>query len=253
MTIPKNAGLSHLADVAEQARRDGLQILHSYPIRKKHEPRRLNPNRAGIEWLESDANHFDRDTEIEAVVTMEGTGQPANAEPELIVHRAYGSEHKSYPRPMFQIIPRDAFSGMGPSVQPCPGCYDFARTWACPDHGERHYDTDVKVWRIAHTDNLDCECSSCQPVGFSAPEAVTEVYRRIEEATAFAPLDPIEGHGTGEMRGILALAAYGTTSRRPEPFSITLTGTFTLEISGDTTQADEATVQIEVDRNEGTP
>lgn len=244
--MPKNSGLSHLADVA---RRDGLQILHSYPIRKKREPRRLNPNLAGIEWLESDANNFDDDTEIEGSGPMEGTGLPADAKPEFLVDYAAGRERKSNPRPMFQIIPRDAFSGMAPSVQPCPGCYDFARAWTCPDHAERHYDPDHKVWRIVHTpDAPGCECNGCQPVGFSAPEAITETYRRIVAAEqpglagSFFTNAVLEQHREADLRDRLA---------QLEDDSIT--GTFTLEITGDTLQADGATIQIEVGRSEGTP
>jgi hypothetical protein len=134
MTIPKTAGLSHLADVAnEQA------LTFHYPIKKRREPRRLRPNLDAIRYLEIEA---EEDTEIEYVQQMDGSDR------ELNVQFAYGRGAKSYPRPMFQIIPRDAFSGMGPSVKPC-SCDRFDYSWdytRCEAHREISWDAERRQW-----------------------------------------------------------------------------------------------------------
>ena len=134
MTIPKNAGLSHLADVAS--------AIEYYPVKRRGQKRSLFPNYAAIEWLESSENDFD-DTEVEFVTAMDGTGS------ELNVTFAFGRGTKSYPRPMFQIIPRDAFSGMGQAVTPC-SCDRFDLSWdatRCEAHAEVEWDWERKAWK----------------------------------------------------------------------------------------------------------
>ena len=127
MTIRKHAGLSHLADEADH-----------YPIKKRWEPRRLNPNYDAIRWLEEAAHE---DTKIAWTEPDRCTDE------ELEILHAAGADVRSYNRPMFQVIPRDAFSGMGASVTPCMACDRFDQSWACEEHPEVEWDHDQKYWK----------------------------------------------------------------------------------------------------------
>lgn len=128
----KYAGLSRLHDVAAEA--SGVEF---YPVKRQPwDTRKLNPNWDGIHWLESDANGFDDDTKIDYTENVGEEGYP-----ELVYLYAIGRLDKSYPRPMFQILPRDAFHTSGQRIEkPCPDCWDFHRSWGCEEHGERDYD-----------------------------------------------------------------------------------------------------------------
>lgn len=138
MTIPKHAGLSRLA---EAARLDGEQILHSYPVKRKGGRRRLLPNQAGIEWLESDANNFDSDTEIDEWDHRQG-------KPDGIrYYAAAAAINRTYSRPIFQILPRDAFHTAPQEVLGASACcYDFHRSWKCEEHPEVPYDHGRQLW-----------------------------------------------------------------------------------------------------------
>jgi len=75
---------------------------------------------------------------------------------------AAGRVRKSYPRPMFQVIPDGAFSGGGSSVTPCQ-CDRFDQSWNCELHpDEVAWDNERKRWRLPCTGNRTrCECDSC--------------------------------------------------------------------------------------------
>lgn len=74
---------------------------------------------------------------------------------------ARGRARKSYPRPMFQIIPRDAFSGSGHSVTPCQ-CDRFDRSWNCELHPEISWDPKRRRWdRPCTGDRTRCDCTPC--------------------------------------------------------------------------------------------
>ena len=126
----KNAGLSHLADVANEA--------DHYPVKKRWEPRRLNPNYDAIRWLE-EATHE---------ATKIAWSEPDRCtDEELQILHAEGADVRNYNRPMFQVLPRDAFSGMGALVTPCMACDRFDRSWACEEHPEVEWDHDLKRWK----------------------------------------------------------------------------------------------------------
>ena len=280
MTIPKppeNSGLSHLADAA---RRDGEQILHSYPMKKKGEPRRLLPNRAGIEWLESDANDFDDDTDIEYAEPMR------DAESVNILH-SYGRERKRYARPMFQIIPRDAFSGAQQNVTPC-SCDRFDLSWdatRCETHAEVEWDTVEAPAAVPLGERLNemyeqmiaitqgrCQCASCRagrgddPSGprvvrrgdapdgrwFFSPETQAAEARRQaaleRQRQIYAATDPNRNRPGWGYSNI----ADRWVADMPD-FTMTLEGTFnpssfSLEVSGETVQGIQS-FSIEVEPN----
>lgn len=137
MTIPKKAGLSHLADASnEQA------LTFHYPIKKKGEPRRLRPNLDAIRYLEIEA---ETDTEIhseydagESVFDEDDTFLGV----EFKVQRALGyfgaRQTGMYPWPMFQTFPATALKAKGVVyLDPCPACDDWSRTSRCEEHHDR--------------------------------------------------------------------------------------------------------------------
>lgn len=132
MTIPKNAGLSHLADVAREAY--GVELY--YPIKKRRQPRRLDPNWAGIEWLEQQS---ETDTEISEEYDA---GEYDGGETVFRVQRALGWNSARrmgmYPWPMFQCFPAVSFkASMFRYLDPCPDCDDWSRTSKCEVHHDR--------------------------------------------------------------------------------------------------------------------
>lgn len=108
-----------------------------YPVRRRGEPRRLNPDWEAIACLEQD---LDDDTEIIHRRVM------IAADEQLIIERAAGSVVKQYRRPMIQPLPLGATSTLGQQVEPCPDCYDFHRTWACAEHPELPYNHKTQQW-----------------------------------------------------------------------------------------------------------
>lgn len=119
---PKHGGLSQLADTADPSH---------YPVRRRGQKRALNPNWAGIAWLEAKelAN-----TEVMAEPYAEAAG--------VTYPRAYGwyaaKRAGHYPRPMMQIFNDGATSSSQMIYQnPCPDCDNWARSWNCPRHEDR--------------------------------------------------------------------------------------------------------------------
>ena len=113
--------------------------MDHYPVKQRRQPRRLNPNTDGITWLEAES---EGDTEICSEEVFEDDG--------IKYTRAFGRVSKSYPRPMFQIIPNAAFSVMGQSVTPCQ-CDRFDQSWNCEIHPEVAWDTERKRWKLPCT------------------------------------------------------------------------------------------------------
>lgn len=116
------SGLSHFADVASGEDR--------YPVRRRGEPRRLNPNWTGITWLEAQSLE---DTKPIRHVDM-GDGLAVYVTDGYYLARRRGA----YPGPMFKIVldlPLDP--GAVVCDDPCPVCDDFSRTARCPDHPEK--------------------------------------------------------------------------------------------------------------------
>lgn len=290
MTIRKHAGLSHLADEADH-----------YPIKKRWEPRRLNPNYDAIRWLEEAAHE---DTKIAWTEPDRCTDE------ELEILHAAGADVRSYNRPMFQVIPRDAFSGMGASVTPCMACDRFDQSWACEEHPEVEWDHDQKYWKrpgmngpTAYASGTSifqmmsaqieaayrrepCTCNLCtarrgfsaeiqndgQGEGrrrlpsFEAGEIVTSGRNRpidlsqytytppFQEIRPYVPptpdYDPVEGIGTGELRGILGPDddpdRYTEEARRR--VAALPDGTIVLHVEGDS-----SSFEIEVRPNDENP
>lgn len=228
MTIPKSAGLSHLADVSnEQA------LAFHYPIKRKGERRRLNPNWDAICWLEDDSAE---DCEIEYIEPM-GSGELK----ELNVLYTFGRESKSYPRPMIQIIPRDAFSGANQSVSPC-SCDRFDYSWEhvrCEKHTEVEWDWEGRCWKRPRTGAPGCPCHECRtpPLAYASPSPTLDgLYARIleEDRLLTLPDTPItlatsfagswEGTSTDELPPTpFTLIVEGQTLQGVDHFEIEVT------------------------------
>lgn len=117
--MSKHSELSQLADAA---------FAH-YPIRRKGERRRLNPNWDGIDWLEAE-------TRGAVCVRDEFEGPDGN----LILETFGGANAKAkgaYVRPMILEMPLGVGSASPVSVIPCPGCDDWSRTSKCRTHHDR--------------------------------------------------------------------------------------------------------------------
>lgn len=226
MTIPKNAGLSRLAGE-----------VFSYPVKKKHQPRRLDPNWGGIIWLEDQAEtNTEIAEEYDAGEPMPGGGS------EFKIQRAlgwYNAKRSMYPSPMFQT-----FSGfkahMITYTDPCPACDDWSRTSRCPEHHDRDgvagLDMEHKR-RVARAN----ERAQREQEPF-----LEHLQRQYEEAARLIRnqelLDP--NRWVPDARERVASLA---------DMTIDIEGTFDpgiLEITGETVQSASSTVQIEVESND---
>jgi hypothetical protein len=102
-----------------------------YPIKKKGTRRRLNPNRAAIEWLDEDCQSS---TTIVAL--------REDPDVDLVVQRTNGGEWtrdetSNYVRPMIQVLGGGSATPRN-FANPCPACDDWSRTANCADHPERN-------------------------------------------------------------------------------------------------------------------
>jgi hypothetical protein len=161
MTLPpKELGL---ADLAEPA-------YPYYPVKRRGQKRVLNPDWRAINALEQDQAE---DCEIDYIQTQSEDGPEAG----LAYTFAYGRHAKTYPRPMFQVIHDEAFSGFrGISGTPC-SCGDFSRTVTCPDHPELPWDPARRRWIRPCTGDEVCECDTCRQarvVTYTEPEPPAE-------------------------------------------------------------------------------
>lgn len=130
----KNSGLGLLAEVAADE--------DYYPVRRRGEKRRLNPNRAAIEWLENDT--FDL-TDAGYRYLMSDTGGRYAVNDDtlddlilvlVLVTRAYGSTLGTHHnRPMFECFKITGNKGTASYPDPCPDCDNFAYS---PRECERH-------------------------------------------------------------------------------------------------------------------
>ena len=105
--------------------------------------------------------HLDQDAQTEIMYTepMGGAGF------ELTRSRARGANTgRLHTRPIFQIIGDQAGNGrnLGRTPAPCAACYDFSRTWNCPDHAEVPWNPEKYDWDTPHLpDESSCRCSAC--------------------------------------------------------------------------------------------
>jgi hypothetical protein len=96
-----------------------------YPVKRKGEPRRLNPNLDGIAWLEGGRFLDDTDLELTSVGRLIALGW-------------YEARQKGmYPRALFETFDIQASSFTPQNYLGCPGCDDFSRTARCADHHDR--------------------------------------------------------------------------------------------------------------------
>lgn len=126
--MSKHSGLSQLADAATEM--ISPRLAH-YPVRRKGERRRLNPNTDGIKWLEGEA--FLEATQIvEFDVAHDGLRS-------YLTSGWYAAKRGgNYARPMFQVFRMEASSSAQIPYTPCPDCDNWARTSKC----ETHHDLD---------------------------------------------------------------------------------------------------------------
>lgn len=113
-----------------------------YPVKRRGERRRLNPNTEGIAWLDACAK---QDGEIVWECGMNDQGQMValgSATAAFILQRGNFTWDHRRPAPgcvraMIQPLPAasDRIGGDGMFCSdPCPNCYDFSYTWSCPQH-----------------------------------------------------------------------------------------------------------------------
>lgn len=141
----KNRGLGLLAEVAADE--------DYYPVRRRGEKRRLNPNRAAIEWLENDTSDL---LKAHFRYLMSDTGGRYGAaydEPLdlILVTKAYGATLGTHHnRPMFECFGITGNKGSQDYADPCPDCDNLAYSpRECERHAGRRED-DEMLARSAH-------------------------------------------------------------------------------------------------------
>lgn len=255
MTIPKDAGLSRLADVSnEQA------LTFHYPVKRRGEKRRLRPNLEAIRYLEVSSETDTEITDVQVLGTSEEWAE-MNGVRALGWYGAKRSGH--YPRRMFDVFELEASSSNTVAYpKPCPDCLDFSRTWACAEHPEIAWDTKRRVWvRHVNGDRTTCQCTPCHErreraaerssgytdMGTDGLRPPQGLYERLIEMYG----QPLPSPGFTVRQADQEAYRLANVLRRSildalPDISVTLTGTFTLEITSDTT---EASVRIEVERD----
>jgi hypothetical protein len=129
MNYIPNSGLGQLADAFQEVTRGEPY----YPVKKRGQARRLNPNWTAIAWLEAET--LGR-TKIIAVST------PYDGLRRVTTHGAAGIISRTTPgvrhsRPMFEIRnDRPGSNATSYYRDPCPNCSDLAYTRTCPEHGD---------------------------------------------------------------------------------------------------------------------
>lgn len=112
-----------------------------YPVRRRGEKRRLNPNRAAIEWLEADA---ERGMHAVTVYMMDDTGGRYSLEEAVVlrsdmlkVTRTYGANLGSHhSRPIFECFSINKVKRVTCSSSSCGNCDNFAYSFrGCELHG----------------------------------------------------------------------------------------------------------------------
>lgn len=126
-------GLSRLSDAAAV-----LTGEDHYPVRRRGEKRRLNPNTAGIAWLDSLAAQASvPEPDAEAVYDDQSfypEFTPHAGKPWIRAWKASGYAGGNLTRPMLQAFHVDKGGrGMGFDRDCCPDCYNFAYSHAPGD------------------------------------------------------------------------------------------------------------------------
>lgn len=124
----------------------------SYPVRRRGEKRRLEPNQPAIEWLERDLDRDCRTIDAEERLT-----------PGLRYTTARGRLSKQHSRPMFEVLmPTSRAFGRGVACL----CGDMARNRDCPGHPDASPYTppsDLLDYRLM----LDREAARNRPILFT--------------------------------------------------------------------------------------
>lgn len=110
-----------------------------YPVRRRGEKRRLNPNRAGIAWLDEQAAKVTATTRTR-LMDDRGVILPDNGrlKADFVVTRVYPRPRiDNHMRPMFQTFYVESWSGTTSYVNPCPDCLNMAYSWSCPKHQQQ--------------------------------------------------------------------------------------------------------------------
>lgn len=113
-----------------------------YPVKRRGERRRLNPNTEGIAWLDARAK---RDAEITREYGMNDQGVMVAADSvNAVITLQRGNSAWDHYRPaprylraMIQPLPAAPDRIDGDAMicpDPCPNCYDFSYAWSCPHH-----------------------------------------------------------------------------------------------------------------------
>lgn len=144
-----------------------------YPVKRKGERRRLNPNRAGIQHLE------EMNPQLTDVHDTQDLGEGIRY---TFSYGWYGARNKGmYPGPMFNILPLGQSSSHLTAGHNCPDCGNWARTARCETHYELGVDGIMGVDRNGNP----------VPRPLPRPEGLVQAYQRaIDEMTrAAAPVD----------------------------------------------------------------
>ncbi len=185
-----------------------------YPVKRRGERRRRDPNWPGIAWLEAESL---ADTEITSVdeVDLETDGRHESV---ILLHAEGGCNARArghFPRTMFQLIENEHSSALQMPVSPCVACYDFSRSWHCPDHPEVPWDGQWGWLRPGRT--LPRAYASPQPGGMA--EILT---RQMETyANALTPNNRLNGF---QERPMIDLSDFTITLHVQETVSTSVGG-----------------------------
>lgn len=174
----------------------------------------------------------------------------------LMVTFARGAESASGPvgvrrpgnhaRPMFQLIPDQAYSGTPTRpANPCPDCYDFSRSWNCEYHPERSYDTKTHAWGRPGQEPFS------PPAAPAIDRMLEQFTLAVEEQAAQArrmwttpmPVQPLIDRLSGEWTDIDRVPA------ELLPDNI-VTYNAEVEITGETVQGDGITIRFQAVRRD---
>ena len=207
-----------------------------YPVKRKGQRRRLDPNREGALWLEDETRD---DTEIDPEDCY-GTGEliPGTYTLEFKILRAEGyfkaRRQGHYARPMFETFGLLASSSNRvPYPAPCPDCDDWSRTSRCTEHHDRDGVAGLRMGE----ERRRARSNDGRPMLFG--DRLLELYTRagIQRSSGGADQIVRQPYPTGSRFTLGQLQAVAIDPFRPH----------TLEITGDTVQAPASTVQIEVE------
>jgi hypothetical protein len=137
-----------------------------YPVRRRGEKRRLNPNRAGIAWLDEQAAKVTATTRTR-LMDDRGVILPDNGrlKADFVVTRVYPRPRiDNHMRPMFQTFYVESWSGTTSYVNPCPDCFNMAYSDSRCKRGHGS----AQGWRVPQAPHIDLQ----------VPLPVTNSFRR---------------------------------------------------------------------------